>query len=389
MSILIFLYRISVKCRPTRNFCRDFSVFVTGRKKLAFESSIICIPSKVDRFLDFIAVQNKYVPSYNKYRFVATLASSNEHETANEALKQVLLAVEDDPVSGKENCSIYIEKLCRSGNLVGVAQLLKGLRDKQIFLGSNTYRIVLDAAAQANDFELSSWAFKDLLLTSKSQDSTSFINVARAFQKATNSDPLLHFIRVVSELTFQRNATILNRIIDGCAETGQEENALLIFEHMKSLKCRPDTVTFNTVLSILGKLGRVDQMLLEFTSMKETGHVPDIITYTLVNCLRKVGRLDLCVIFIKEMVERGIEPDLRTYTALIDGFGRLGNVEKMLELFNEMKKRRVRPSIYAYRALISNLKKAGKFKLALSFSEEMNSWESKLVSPKDFRKKSR
>ncbi|XP_058075254.1 pentatricopeptide repeat-containing protein At1g11900 isoform X2 [Magnolia sinica] len=391
MSSLISLYRISVKCRSDFYLRSPFHfTFLRQFKTKPFKISTTRIPSKVCRLLPFVAVQIISAAAYCKCRTVVTQGSADEQEVPDETLKQILVAAEHDPFSIKRTCSIYIEKLCQSGNLSDLSDLLKGLRDKQIFLSFKTYKTILVAAAEANKFELSCWVFKDLLLTSKSQDSSSFINFAKAFQKTTDLDLLLKFIREVSELTFPRSATVINRIIVGFAESGQSEKALLIFEEMKNLKCKPDTVTWNIVLAVKGKAGRADQLLSVFSSMKESDHVPDIVTYnTLINSFRKMGRLDLCSNFAHEMVERGIGPDLRTYTALIDGFGRLGNVDEALRLFDEMRRRRVRPSIYVYRSLISNLKKVGKLELALSLSEEMNSLASKLVGPEDFRRRDR
>lgn len=78
-----------------------------------------------------------------------------------------------------------------------------------------------------------------------------------------------------------------------------------------------------------------------------------------------------------------------TYTALIESFGRSGNIEESIRLFNELKMRRIRPSIYIYRSLVSQLKKMGKVDLALKYLEEMNSRHSDLAGPNDFKRKKR
>lgn len=321
---------------------------------------------------------------------MATHANCADLDSMSEVWKQVLLAAESDPIATKETCSTFIEKLCRTKNLSDAAHLLKGLRDKQIYLSSNAYKVVLIAAAEANDFELSSLVFKDLLITTKSQEPMSYIYVARAFQKVSDLDPLFKLLREIMELTFPRSALVINRIIHSFAVSGQTEKALLIFDDMKDLKCKPDTVTYNTVLHILGKAGQLDQMLSVYASMKASECEPDIVTfYTLINNSRKMGRLDLLLRFIQEMIKRGVVPDLRAYTALVDGFGRSGNVEDAFKLYSEMNRRQFRPSIYIYRALISNLKKAGKYELARSLLEEMNMRAAELVGPKDFRWKNR
>ncbi|GFY99079.1 hypothetical protein Acr_13g0004800 [Actinidia rufa] len=272
--------------------------------------------------------------------------------------------IENDPISAKEICTAYIEKLCKAGNLSVAARLLQSLRDKHIYLSSNAYNLLLEAAGESNDIGLVSQSFKDLLVFGEPISSISYFNLAKAFKTRNDAVLLLGFIKEVSELTFPRSATVANRIILAFAECGQIDNALLIFDHMKSLKCKPDLFTYNTVLGILGRVGRADEMLHEFASMKETNVVPDIVSYnTLINSLRKLGRLDLCLVFLKELEERRFEPDLRTYTALIESFGRSGNVEELLRLFNEMKRRCIRPSIYIYRSLINNIKKMDLFGL--------------------------
>lgn len=302
----------------------------------------------------------------------------------SDVLKRVLSAAEDDPISIRETCSNFIEKLCRTKNLSDVVRLLKGLRDKRIYLRSDVYEVILTAAAEVNDFELSSFVFKDLLLTSKSREPMSYIYVARAFQKVSNLDLLFQLIREILELPFPKSATVINRIIYSFFISGQTEKALLIFKDM-NMKCKPDIFTFNTVLHILGKAGQLDRMLCEYASLKASGCDPDIVTfYTLVNNSRKMGRMDLLLGFVQEMIKRGVVPDLNTYTALVDAFGRSGNVEDALKLYSEMNRRRVRPSIYIYRALISNLNKAGKRELAQSLSEEINMRASELMGPSRF-----
>ena len=72
---------------------------------------------------------------------------------------------------------------------------------------------------------------------------------------------------------------VLNRIIFAFAECRQIDQALLIFHQIKSLKCKPDLITYNIVLDILGSSGCVDKMLHEFSSMKEAEISPDIISY--------------------------------------------------------------------------------------------------------------
>lgn len=201
----------------------------------------------------------------------------------------------------------------------------------------------------------------------------SYLVVARGFGKQSSRAMLLNFIRELHEMELPRIDIVLNRFIHALGKCGHPDNALLVFENMKSSEHTPDIITYNTDLTILGRLGKVEEMLRVFSSIREVGLLPDVFTYnTLLNSLRKMGRLDLCLVHFKEMIERGIQPDLLTFKALIESFGRAGKIEEALKIFEEMKNRQISPSIPIYRALIFSLKKMGKMELALKFSKEMN-----------------
>lgn len=325
--------------------------------------------------------------SKGNHQSIATLASSLD--LSDEILNQIHSHSEDSTVSTERLCASHIDKLCSGGDLLAASRLLQSLHNKSIFPGLSAYNCLLKAAVEQHDLDILSQSFKDLLIICESLSSAPFFILAEALVRKNDDNFLLSFLKEISDLTFPRNITVMNRMIFAFGELREVDKVLLIFDQMKILKCNPDLVTYNTILAVLGRCGRVDDLLHKFASMKDANLTPDTISYnTLINSLKKVGRLDLCKTFFREMGER-TGPDLQTYTALIDSFGRSGDVEEALSLFEEMKQRRIRPSIYIYRSLISNLKKVGKPKLATKFLKEMEESLSDLVGPRDFKKKRR
>ncbi|KAK6919501.1 LOW QUALITY PROTEIN: Pentacotripeptide-repeat region of PRORP, partial [Dillenia turbinata] len=300
----------------------------------------------------------------------ATQAAPDKEEVTDEVLNQILLAIEDDSVSSRDICSNHIDKLCSAGNLSAIARILQSFREKNLFLLPKAYDDLLWIAGEGNDIGLVCQIFKDLLVSCKSMSAMPFNILAKAFTNTNDSALLLRFIREVTDLTFSKSVTVETI----CPERRQIEKALLIFCDIKSLKCKPDLVTYDIILNILGRAGRVDELLDEFASMKEANIVPNIIMYnTVINSLQKVGRLDLCLAFYKEMDENGLEPDLRTCTALIESLCRSAKIEEALRLFEEMKLRGIRPSMYNYRSLIYNMKKFGKLESVIALLKEMDS----------------
>ncbi|KAK6134811.1 hypothetical protein DH2020_031437 [Rehmannia glutinosa] len=345
----------------------------------------------------------KYIPiRVYRVRSLAVLSNSignrlllstqvSPEETTDEILNQIFAAAGEPSVSREEICIGYIRKLCSAGDLLAAARLTQKLHGKRIFLGPRAYDYLLEAADRKNDIEMLSQVFKDFLISCGSIRLTSYLIVARAIGKHKDPAVLLSFIREVFEMDLPRIDIVLNRFIYASAKCGHVDNALLVFDQMKSLKCKPDLVTYNTVLGILGRLGRVDDMLCVFALMKTVDDlVPDIVTYnTILHSLRKMGRLDLCLLHFKEMTERGIQPDMLTYKALVESLGRSGNIEGALKVFDEVKRKGITPSVHIYRALIFSLKKMGKMELALKFSAEMKKLLPDSVVPRDFQYKKR
>ncbi|KAE8660923.1 Pentatricopeptide repeat-containing protein [Hibiscus syriacus] len=330
----------------------------------------------------FYPIVSKIVRNCNS---LTTQAAPDDERMTDEFLNQILDAYRHRPNLGGERCNAYIHKLCKAGNLSMAVMLLHYLRDKNIFIPT-AYNTLLAAAAERNQIDLSFQIFKDLLMFHRQLNSACYLNLARSCANTNDCTALIRYVKQVSELAFPKNTIIMNRIIFAFGECRQIEKSLYIFDQMKGFGCKPDVITYNTILDILG---RVDEMVNEFTTMKKAGFVPDFITYnTLLNNLRKVGRLDMCLLFFREMGDSGIEPDLITYREMIEAFGRSGNTEIALSLFSEMKQRKIRPSIYIYRSLVDILKKAGKMDLAMSFLEEMNLSISDLSGSKDFKRKS-
>ncbi|KAH9310509.1 hypothetical protein KI387_025544 [Taxus chinensis] len=312
-----------------------------------------------------------------------------EGDEVEDALNRLIPDFENDSAACMNFTVVLIEKFIKLDKLIAAYSLFRALRNRGVVPDLAVCNSVLAAAGKTSDFKIACHVFKDLLANG-SPNSTSYFSLAKALTKAGDTEVSYKFCIELAGDNILCNATVLNRLIYAFAGTGQIKTAFALFEYMKHWKHKPDQVTYNTIIDILGKSGQADATYHEFLAMKELGHNPDIITYnTLINNFCRLGRLDLCLMILQEMTGRGFEPNLRTYTAIIDRFGRTGQVDEALRLFNEMKERGCRASIYVYRSLISNLRKAGNVEIANKLSEEMKEHSSNLIGPRDFKKKCR
>ncbi|KFK35239.1 hypothetical protein AALP_AA5G258400 [Arabis alpina] len=283
-----------------------------------------------------------------------------------------------------------VDKYTRYGNLSAAYDLLQSLQEKNICLPISVSENLLVAAGEQNDWKLSCRIFREILVSAgKPLSSDCYLNLARAFINTDDCTHLSSLLKEISESSLSCRLIVLNRVIFAFAESRQIDKVLVILEQMKEWQCKPDVITYNSVLDILGRAGLVNEMLELFSSMKEDCDVSlNIITYnTVINGMKKACRFDMCLVLYNEMVQCGIEPDLLSYTAVIDSLGRSGNIKEALRLFVEMKKRQIQPSVYVYRALIDCLKKSGDFHRALQLSDELKNTSSlDLAGPQDFKR---
>lgn len=311
-------------------------------------------------------------------------------EDEEELLKKIINHSESESkFISKIDYTNLVEKYTRDGNLSAAYDLLQSLQEKNICLPISVSNNLLAAAGEQNDLKLSCRIFRELLVSAGTPlSSDCYLNLARPFINTDDCTHLSSLLKEISESSLQCRLIVMNRIILAFAESRQVDKVLMILKQMKEWQCKPDVITYNSVLDILGRAGLVNEMLGVLSSMKEDCDVSlNIITYnTVLNGMKKACRFDLCMALYSEMVQHGMEPDLLSYTAVIDILGRSGNIKEALRLFDEMKKKQIRPSVYVYRALIDCLKKSGDFQRALQLSDELKNTSSlDLAGPQDFK----
>lgn len=344
---------------------------------LALQKHMVLAPADLSRSCSFFGMQS--------------LINTGEGDEQELLKKMVNRSESGSKIISKIDSMNLVDKYTRDGNLSAAYDLLQSLQDKNICLPTLVFKNLLAAAGEQNDTKLSFRIFREFLVRDGKSPLSSdcYINLARAFINTDDCTHLSSLLKEISESCHPCRLIVINRIVFAFAESRQIDKVLMILKQMKEWECKPDVITYNSVLDILGRAGLVNEMLGVLSMMKEDCDVSaNIITYnTVLNGMRKACRFDVCLVTYNEMVQFGIEPDLLSYTAVIDSLGRSGNIKESLRLFDEMKQRQIRPSVYIYRALIDCLKKSGDFQRALQLSDELKNTSSlDLAGPQDFKR---
>lgn len=158
------------------------------------------------------------------------------------------------------------------------------------------------------------------------------------------------FLRGLCERNLKRNPS------------GLVPEALNVMMEMRSYRIAPTSISYNILLSCLGRTRRVKESCRVLEQMKKSGCAPDWVSYYLVaRVLYLSGRFGKGNKIVDEMIEEGIIPDRKFYYDLIGILCGVERVNFALELFERMKRSSVGGYGPVYDVLIPKVCRGGDF----------------------------
>ncbi|MED6187699.1 hypothetical protein PIB30_078926 [Stylosanthes scabra] len=266
-----------------------------------------------------------------------------------------------------------------SSNIDLALQLLDYMQDHGTNLEPHIYNSVLVALVRKNQVPLALSIFFKLLDSNVDGfDSNAANELLVALRKAGMK---MEFIQVFDKLREKKGFAFdtwgYNICIYAFGCWGDLGASLTLFKEIKlkekefldfgscGAACSsvgPDLCTYNSLISVLCKVGRVNDALKVFQELKEgSGHEPDEFTYRiLVQGCSKTYRVHDATMIFNEMQNNGFCPDTVVYNSLLDGLFKAKKVTEACQLFEKMVEEGVKASCWTYNILIDGLLKNGR-----------------------------
>ncbi|WJX75386.1 hypothetical protein P8452_58923 [Trifolium repens] len=154
-----------------------------------------------------------------------------------------------------------------------------------------------------------------------------------------------------------------NICIHAFGSWGDLATSMKLFNEMKEDKnlFGPDMCTYNSVLSVLCKVGKINDALIVWDELKGCGYEPDEFTYTILvrGCCRTC-RMDEALRIFNEMKDNGFRPGVLVYNCVLDGLFKAAKVNEACQMFEKMAQEGVKASCSTYNILIHGLIKNGR-----------------------------
>ncbi|XP_023538127.1 pentatricopeptide repeat-containing protein At1g73710 [Cucurbita pepo subsp. pepo] len=118
------------------------------------------------------------------------------------------------------------------------------------------------------------------------------------------------------------------------------------------------TSTFNTLIDLYGKAGRLKDAANVFAEMLKSGIPMDTITFnTMIFTCGSHGHLAEAETLLSKMEERGLSPDTKTYNIFLSLYADEGNIDGALKCYRRIREVGLFPDVVTHRALLHILSK--------------------------------
>ncbi|KAM1112586.1 hypothetical protein EV1_045061 [Malus domestica] len=111
--------------------------------------------------------------------------------------------------------------------------------------------------------------------------------------------------------------------------------------------------TYNALIDLYGKAGRLDDAANVFGEMMKSGVPMDVITFnTMIFTCGSHGHLSEAETLLSKMEERGISPDTRTYNIFLSLYADVGNIDAALNCYTKIRQVGLSPDIVSHRTIL-------------------------------------
>ncbi|XP_020233123.1 putative pentatricopeptide repeat-containing protein At5g06400, mitochondrial [Cajanus cajan] len=279
-------------------------------------------------------------------------------------ISEALLAFENMRRHGCEPDAVsygaIIRSLCSAGKGDIAMEFYNDMVKKDMVLDVRLYKMIMNCMARSGDVAAVNLLGNDMIRLCLIPENRVLGCMLKSFCVSGRIEEAFELIRDLKNKDSDLEPEYYETLVRGLCKAGRITDALEIVEIMK----RRDMVDGKVHgIVINGYLGRndIDGALKVFQSMKGSGCVPTISTYTeLIQHLFRVSRYEEACMLYDEMLGKGIKPDYVVITAMVAGHVSQNRISEAWKMFKSMECQGIKPTLKSYAVFIKELCKASR-----------------------------
>ncbi|KAF5225646.1 hypothetical protein ECC02_001410 [Trypanosoma cruzi] len=250
--------------------------------------------------------------------------------------------------------------------------LLKEMQENQVVINERIFGVVVLALGYFNDLDGVKRYFHEALMNNAVRTPLFFALAASAFARLGDTQAVDECWRDLVESKVTITMPVYNKFLDLYMANNNVEKVQQILNTMMKL-VPPNPVTATTVVDMLGKMGRLEEMesVLEEMS-RSTNAVPTQVTYhQAMNAYAKTGDVAKMEAMRAKMKEEGFQENHVTFNILFEGYGRAKRYEHIKELVEERRSKQIPMEEFGYMGLLNIYSRARMVEETSKLVEEM------------------
>ncbi|KAI9178066.1 hypothetical protein LWI28_022309 [Acer negundo] len=292
---------------------------------------------RVIRVFEFFKSQKEYVPNVIHYNIV--LRALGRAQKWDE-LRLCWIEMANNGVLPTNNTyGMLVDVYGKAGLVKESLMWIKHMRLRGIFPDEVTMTTIVRVLKDAGEFDRADRFYKDWCVGRVELDDLeldSMVDVESGYGSAPVS--FKHFLSTELFKTGGRNPIPRN---------------VVPFDTENSVRKPKLTSTYNTLIDLYGKAGRLKDAANVFADMLKSGVAMDTITFnTMIYTCGSHGLLSEAESLLNKMEERRISPDTKTYNIFLSLYADAGNIDAALMCYRKIREVGLFPDIVTHRAVL-------------------------------------
>ncbi|XP_042511456.1 putative pentatricopeptide repeat-containing protein At5g06400, mitochondrial isoform X1 [Macadamia integrifolia] len=271
---------------------------------------------------------------------------------------------------------LIISSLSAVGKADIAMELYKEMVHKEMVVDLKLYQQLLNCLSRSGNVSSVRSVGDDMIKIYQFPEHTVYSHMLKSF---CISGRIREALELIHELK-SRNITVdtgsLQILVKGLCRADRIADALEIADIIKKNNVVHGKV-YEIIISGYLRKNDISKALELFTSVKESGHLPAVTTYTeLMQHLFQSNEYQRACELYDDMLENGVEPDSVAIMAVVAGHVRHSHVSQAWEVFRSMKEKGFKISQKSYSVFIEELCRVSRADEAFKLLNDM--WDSKL-----------
>lgn len=270
-----------------------------------------------------------------------------------------MLDVAQNMVRTAETYRVLLRHYAARGEKLAFEDTLREMRESCTAFDDETVRVLITTYSRWGDAAKVRNVLADAAAIDGVHNAHFYADAAAAFARVGDMEAMDHVWDDLTQSKVSITMSVFNKFLDLYMAVNNMDRVQTILNHMMAT-IPPNPVTATTVVDMLGKMGRLNEMEALLDEMaKSKNAAPTVVTYhQAMSAYAKVGDVAKVELIRRRMEEAQMPESAITYNILVEAYGRAKRYEHIADLVQERRSKGIAMDEFGFIGLINTYARA-------------------------------